>query len=118
MAYALGIILFAFGILVAVALHEAGHMFSARAFGMKVTRYFIGFGPTLFAFRRKGVEYGLKAIPAGAFVNIVGMIDMDAVAKLRHDFVPHQHHDHHDDRPVQAEPEAPAADVGTTPGGQ
>ncbi|MET7393913.1 site-2 protease family protein [Dactylosporangium sp. NPDC005572] len=73
MAFALGIILFALGILVAVALHEAGHMWSARAFGMKVTRFFIGFGPTIFAFKRKGVEYGLKALPFGAFVKITGM---------------------------------------------
>ncbi|GGM82348.1 RIP metalloprotease [Dactylosporangium sucinum] len=73
MAFALGIILFAVGILVAVALHEAGHMWSARAFGMKVTRFFIGFGPTIFAFKRKGVEYGLKALPFGAFVKITGM---------------------------------------------
>ena len=72
-----GIVVFALGILVSVALHEAGHMFSARAFGMKVTRYFIGFGPTLFAFTRRGVEYGLKAIPAGAFVKIVGMTPQD-----------------------------------------
>jgi len=77
MAYAVGIVLFALGILISVALHEAGHMWPARAFGMKVTRYFIGFGPTLFAFKRKGVEYGLKAIPAGAFVKIVGMTPQD-----------------------------------------
>jgi membrane-associated protease RseP (regulator of RpoE activity) len=73
----LGIIIFALGILVSIALHEAGHMWSARAFGMKVTRFFIGFGPTLFAFRRRGVEYGVKAIPAGAFVKIVGMTPQD-----------------------------------------
>ena len=71
------IILFALGILVSVALHEAGHAGTARAFGMKVTRFFIGFGPTLFSFRRKETEYGLKAIPAGAFVKIVGMTPQD-----------------------------------------
>jgi membrane-associated protease RseP (regulator of RpoE activity) len=70
---ALGIVVFALGILIAVALHEAGHFWSARWFGMKATRYFIGFGPTIFAFKRKGVEYGLKALPFGAFVKIVGM---------------------------------------------
>ncbi|GAA3389981.1 M50 family metallopeptidase [Cryptosporangium minutisporangium] len=79
MAYTGGIILFALGILISVALHEAGHMWSARAFGMKVTRFFIGFGPTLFSFRRKETEYGLKAIPAGAFVSIVGMTPLDEV---------------------------------------
>jgi membrane-associated protease RseP (regulator of RpoE activity) len=72
-----GILLFALGILISVALHEAGHMSTARMFGMKVTRFFVGFGPTLFAFKRKEVEYGLKAIPAGAFVKIVGMTPQD-----------------------------------------
>jgi membrane-associated protease RseP (regulator of RpoE activity) len=72
-----GIIVFAVGIIVSITLHEAGHFFSARAFGMKATRFFIGFGPTLFAWRRKGVEYGVKAIPAGAFVKIVGMTPQD-----------------------------------------
>lgn len=72
-----GILLFALGILISVALHEAGHMGTARMFGMKVTRFFVGFGPTIFAFTRKGVEYGLKAIPAGAFVKIVGMTPQD-----------------------------------------
>lgn len=73
MAYAVGVVLFALGILISVCLHEAGHMFTARGFGMKVTRYFIGFGPTIFSFRRGEMEYGLKAIPAGAFVKIEGM---------------------------------------------
>src|SRR5512139_2433607 len=73
----LGIVIFAIGILISVALHEAGHMGTARAFGMKVTRYFIGFGPTLFSFRRGDTEYGVKAIPAGAFVKIVGMTPQD-----------------------------------------
>jgi membrane-associated protease RseP (regulator of RpoE activity) len=77
MAYAIGVILFALGIVVSISLHEAGHMFSARAFGMKVSRYFIGFGPTIFSFRRGEVEYGLKAIPAGAFVKIDGMTQQE-----------------------------------------
>ncbi|HEX5598892.1 MAG TPA: site-2 protease family protein [Micromonosporaceae bacterium] len=73
----LGIVLFALGILVSVSLHEAGHMGTAKAFGMKVTRYFIGFGPTLWSFRKGETEYGLKAIPAGGFVKIVGMTPQD-----------------------------------------
>jgi membrane-associated protease RseP (regulator of RpoE activity) len=77
MAYALGIALFAFAIFVSVCLHEAGHMLSAKAFGMKVTRYFAGFGPTIFSFRRGETEYGLKAIPLGGFVKIVGMTPQD-----------------------------------------
>jgi len=73
MAYLTGVVLFALIIFVSVCLHEAGHMVTAKAFGMKVTRYFAGFGPTLFSFRRGETEYGLKAIPLGGFVKIVGM---------------------------------------------
>ncbi len=77
MTFVLGVVLFALGIGISVALHEAGHMYSAKAFGMKVRRYFIGFGPTLFSFRRGETEYGLKAIPAGGFCDIAGMTAMD-----------------------------------------
>src|SRR5918912_3314047 len=77
MAYALGIALFALAILVSVCLHEAGHMLTAKGFGMKVTKYFAGFGPTLWSFRRGETEYGLKAIPLGGFCKIVGMTPQD-----------------------------------------
>jgi membrane-associated protease RseP (regulator of RpoE activity) len=77
MAELFWIAVFALGILVSVGLHEAGHAGTARAFGMKVTRFFIGFGPTLFSFRKGETEYGVKAIPAGAFVKIVGMTPQD-----------------------------------------
>ena len=77
MIFVLGVLLFAIGILISVALHEYGHFWTARWFGMKVTRYFIGFGPTLFSFRKGEVEYGLKAIPAGAFVKIIGMTPLE-----------------------------------------
>jgi membrane-associated protease RseP (regulator of RpoE activity) len=77
MEIVVGCVVFAVGIIISIALHEAGHMWSAKAFGMKVTRYFIGFGPTLFSFRRGVTEYGVKAIPAGAFVKIVGMTPQD-----------------------------------------
>jgi membrane-associated protease RseP (regulator of RpoE activity) len=77
MAYALGIVLFAVAILVSVCLHEAGHMLTAKGFGMKVTKYFAGFGPTLWSFRRGETEYGIKAVPLGGFVKIVGMTPQD-----------------------------------------
>jgi membrane-associated protease RseP (regulator of RpoE activity) len=73
MSFGLGVLLFAVGIGLSVALHEFGHLLTAKAFGMKATRYFIGFGPTLFSFRRGETEYGLKAVPAGGFVAITGM---------------------------------------------
>lgn len=77
MVYVLGIALFALGILVSVSLHEFGHMLTAKRFGMNVTRYFIGYGPTLFSFRRGGTEYGIKAIPLGGFAKIQGMTTLD-----------------------------------------
>ena len=79
LAWLLGIVLFALGICASVALHEAGHMWAAKAFGMKVRRYFIGFGPKIWSFRRGETEYGLKAIPAGGFCDIAGMTALDEV---------------------------------------
>ncbi|WP_028924926.1 M50 family metallopeptidase [Pseudonocardia acaciae] len=79
MSFALGVVLFALGIGISVALHEAGHMWSARAFGMKVRRYFIGMGPTVFSFRRGETEYGLKWLPVGGFCDIAGMTALDPV---------------------------------------
>lgn len=75
----LGIVLFAVGIFVAVCLHEAGHLLTAKAFGMKATQYFAGFGPTLWSFRRGETEYGVKAIPAGGYVKIVGMTALETL---------------------------------------
>ncbi|MFG2108071.1 M50 family metallopeptidase [Micromonospora chersina] len=77
MSYLLGVALFALAILVSVSLHEAGHMLTAKAFGMKVTRYFVGFGPTLWSFKRGETEYGVKGIPLGGFCKIVGMTPQD-----------------------------------------
>ncbi|GAA3438641.1 M50 family metallopeptidase [Kutzneria kofuensis] len=80
MVNVLGVVLFALGIGISVALHEFGHLLTAKAFGMKVTRYFIGFGPKIWSFRRGETEYGLKVIPAGGFCEIVGMTALDEVA--------------------------------------
>ncbi|MDS0137893.1 MULTISPECIES: site-2 protease family protein [unclassified Amycolatopsis] len=79
LAYIIGVVLFALGICVSVALHEAGHMLTAKAFGMKVRRYFVGFGPTVFSWRRGETEYGLKWIPLGGFCDIAGMTALDEV---------------------------------------
>jgi membrane-associated protease RseP (regulator of RpoE activity) len=75
--YWVGVAAFAACILVSVSLHELGHMITAKRFGMKVTRYFVGFGPTIFSFQRGETEYGLKAIPLGGFCKIVGMTPQD-----------------------------------------
>ena len=81
MMFVIGIVLFALAILVSVALHECGHMWVARATGMKVRRYFVGFGPTLWSTRRPNrlgeTEYGVKAIPLGGFCDIAGMTSME-----------------------------------------
>jgi membrane-associated protease RseP (regulator of RpoE activity) len=69
----LGILLFALGVMVMILAHEAGHFVAARAFGIKVDEFFIGFGPRLVSIRRGQTEYGIKAIPAGGYVRIAGM---------------------------------------------
>lgn len=66
-------LLFAVVIVGSIMVHEAGHFSTARWFGMKAERFFFGFGPTLWSFRRGETEYGVKAIPAGGFVKIAGM---------------------------------------------
>ncbi|MRH90911.1 zinc metalloprotease [Nocardia sp. SYP-A9097] len=77
MVYAIGFALFALGITVSVALHECGHMWAAQATGMKVRRYFIGFGPKVWSTTRGETEYGLKALPLGGFCDIAGMTALD-----------------------------------------
>ena len=59
--------------------HELGHYVVARMSGMQVTEFFIGFGPRIFSFRRGETEYGLKAIPAGAYVRVTGMNNLEDV---------------------------------------
>ena len=81
MANMLGVIAGAILILISVSLHEAGHMGTAKSFRMKVTRYFVGFGPTLFSRKRGDTEYGVKGVPLGGFVKIVGMTPQDEDAK-------------------------------------
>ena len=80
----IGVAFFALCILVSVALHECGHMWAARATGMKVRRYFVGFGPTLWSTRRPNklgyTEYGVKAVPLGGFCDIAGMTAIDEIA--------------------------------------
>ena len=72
--YVLGVVLFVGSILVSIGLHELGHMIPAKKFGGKVTQYFIGFGPTVWSKQVGETEYGLKAIPLGGYVKIVGML--------------------------------------------
>jgi membrane-associated protease RseP (regulator of RpoE activity) len=66
-------------IIVMIMLHELGHFLTAKWAGMKVTEYFLGFGPRLWSIRRGETEYGVKAIPAGGYVKIVGMSNLEKV---------------------------------------
>ena len=67
-------------LLVMIFMHELGHYLTAKSAGMKVTEFFLGFGPRIWSFRKGETEYGLKAIPAGAYVRIIGMHNLDPVA--------------------------------------
>src|SRR5690554_5621779 len=74
MLFAVGIAVFVVGLLVSIALHEVGHMVPAKRFGVRVSQYMVGFGPTLWSRTRGETEYGLKAIPLGGYVRLVGML--------------------------------------------
>ena len=74
-----GIIIFIVAILLVVMIHESGHFLMAKLFGFKAPQFFVGFGPTLWSFKRGETEYGIKAIPAGGFVKIVGMNPYETV---------------------------------------
>ena len=89
MMWVVGVAFFFLCILISVALHECGHMWAARATGMKVRRYFVGFGPTLWSTRRPNAlgstEYGVKAVPLGGFCDIAGMTSVEELAPDEHE---------------------------------
>ncbi len=72
--YTLGVVAFVLAILVSIGLHEFGHLVPAKKFGCKVPQWFIGFGPTVWSKQIGETEYGVKAIPLGGYVKIVGML--------------------------------------------
>ena len=69
----LGILVFLVGLFVSIAVHEAGHMVAARRSGGRVSEFMVGFGPSIVSFKRGHTRYGLKAIPFGGYVRILGM---------------------------------------------
>ena len=75
----LGWLIFIFALLFSIMLHEAGHFATAKKFHMKVTQFFVGFGQTLWSRQKGETEYGVKAIPAGGYVKIVGMTALEDV---------------------------------------
>lgn len=79
LSYLTGVLLFALGIALTIGLHEWGHFTAARHYGMKVRRFYVGFGPEVFSWRRGETTYGLKAIPLGGFCDIAGMTNQDEI---------------------------------------
>ena len=71
--YVLGVLIVVVGLAVSIGLHEVGHLVPAKLFGVRVSQYMIGFGPTLWSTRRGETEYGLKAIPMGGYISMAGM---------------------------------------------
>ncbi|MGP9601351.1 MULTISPECIES: M50 family metallopeptidase [unclassified Brachybacterium] len=71
--FLLDILVIAAGLALSIALHEVGHLVPAKLFGVRVTQYMIGFGPTVFSRTRGETEYGLKAIPLGGYIRMIGM---------------------------------------------
>ncbi|MCU0301471.1 MAG: site-2 protease family protein [Candidatus Nanopelagicales bacterium] len=71
--YLLGVLAAVVGVALSIGLHEVGHLVPAKRFGVKVTQYMVGFGPTLWSRRGRETEYGVKAIPLGGYVRMIGM---------------------------------------------
>ncbi|ROR66493.1 M50 family metallopeptidase [Agrococcus jenensis] len=71
--YIVGVLVVVIGLAVSIGLHELGHLWPAKAFGVRVGQWMIGFGPTLFSFRKGETEYGVKAIPLGGYISMSGM---------------------------------------------
>jgi len=76
---ALPVLIVVLALVAMIMVHEFGHFATAKLSGMKVTEYFLGFGPRLWSIRRGETEYGVKAIPAGGYVRIVGMTMLEDV---------------------------------------
>ncbi|MEO7753494.1 MAG: site-2 protease family protein [Terracoccus sp.] len=74
MLFVLGVLVVVVGVALSIALHEIGHLLPAKKFGVKVTQYMVGFGPTIWSRKHGETEYGIKAIPLGGYVRMVGML--------------------------------------------
>ncbi len=74
MLTAIGVILFALGLLFSIAWHELGHLTFAKIYNVRVSQYMVGFGKTIFSRHRGETEYGLKAVPLGGYIRMVGMV--------------------------------------------
>ncbi|MFI6323218.1 M50 family metallopeptidase [Nonomuraea sp. NPDC050556] len=72
--YALGIVVFFVGLMASIGLHEIGHLVPAKIFGVRVPQYMVGFGPTMWSKRKGDTEYGIKWIPLGGYIRMIGML--------------------------------------------
>lgn len=78
----LGVAIFAVGLLFSIAWHELGHLSTAKLFGIRVPQYMVGFGPTVWSRKKGDTEYGIKAIPAGGYIRMIGMFPPGADGRL------------------------------------
>ncbi|MFG2718017.1 M50 family metallopeptidase [Streptomyces sp. NPDC048416] len=78
----LGIALFAVGLLISIAWHELGHLSMAKLFGIRVPQYMVGFGPTIWSRKKGDTEYGIKAVPAGGYIRMIGMFPPGADGRI------------------------------------
>jgi membrane-associated protease RseP (regulator of RpoE activity) len=76
----LALVAMIFAFIVMIMLHEFGHFITAKRAGMKVTEFFVGFGPRLWSVQRGETEYGIKAIPLGGYCKVIGMTNLEEVA--------------------------------------
>ena len=76
----LGVVLLLVGVGASIAIHEFGHLYPAKKFGVLVTKYMIGFGPTLKSWKRGETEYGFKLIPLGGYIAMIGMFPSKVAA--------------------------------------
>lgn len=72
-SFILGVATILVGLVLSIGLHEIGHLVPAKLFNVKVTQYMIGFGPTLWSRKRGETEYGIKPIPLGGYISMIGM---------------------------------------------
>jgi len=78
-----GVLVFVVVLLGSIALHEVGHMVPAKRFGVRVSQYMVGFGPTLWSRTKGETEYGIKALPLGGYVRLIGMYPTDEAVGAR-----------------------------------
>ncbi|GIH94037.1 RIP metalloprotease [Planobispora siamensis] len=72
--FLIGVVIFLVGLMVSIGLHEIGHLVPAKRFGVRVTQYMVGFGPTMWSRRKGETEYGIKWIPFGGYIRMIGML--------------------------------------------